>query len=185
MKTFRNCLKKIGDSMISLGGGEPTLHRQFLHMLMEAVTWPYVEHVWLATNGSRTTISLLLAKMAKAGIIGCDLSRDAWHDEIDQKVVEAFYPGITTSRYDAKNVDCRGIRDVEGHEKRAGRCDWGDEGCACPGTIVKPNGDVFMCGCHDAPFLGNVNDKDFTVTGWTHDTNECHKEQESLKEAAR
>lgn len=161
IKTFRNVLHYC-DGYISIGGGEPTLHKLFWQFLCEAIG--SCEAVWLATNGSKTDIALTLAKMAKTGTIQCALSQDAYHDPIDPKVVDAFtvdkntdYYGYGRLHYEYNNLDSRSIRNVTNHEINAGRCDFGEDGCVCPELLVKPNGDVKLCGCVDAPFVGNVN----------------------------
>jgi len=202
MKVFRRCIEF--DTHITLGGGEPTLHKKFLEMLMEAVA--ECEYVWLATNGSNTKISLLLAKLAKSGVIGCALSQDYYHDGIDERVVDAFTKS-ENSYNDGDHQDQREIRNVtkvlkylpngrkyydeqimphgRALENQIYSHDLKDyEKCACEELFVKPNGDVHMCGCEDSLFLGNIMDKNFTLPeDYEHDT--CYhtwlkdKEEES------
>lgn len=155
VETLKNALKW-GDEVINIGGGEPTLHPQFFEILCLALA---AGNVWMATNGS-TPAALTLAKMAKAGILGVALSQDEWHDDIDVDVVEAF-------TYNSKlKDDRREIRNVYYNVHKAGRAeDFGiyttEETCACDDLFVKPNGDVYGCGCEGAVYIGNVNDPDF------------------------
>jgi MoaA/NifB/PqqE/SkfB family radical SAM enzyme len=170
LEIFRECLKL--DEYISIGGGEPTLHPHFWQFLGESIV--QCEFTWLATNGSQTKISLALAKLAQKGVIGCALSQDEWHDPIEEEVVEAFTRDKRKnfSTYQDSNQDYREIRDVWGKEVKTGRCDWGQEGCVCKELIVKPNGDIFQCGCADAPLLGNI------LTTWTQpEESGCHKQK--------
>ena len=148
---------EMSDGSISLGGGEPTLHPQFWQMLGESIGDQYCEYVWLATNGSQTRTAIALAGMAKAGVIGCALSQDPWHDEIDERVVEAFTRDKREySGYDNRTPDAREIRDVSQNVINGGRCDWGSDGCVCPDLIIEPDGTIRGCGCDDAPTFGTV-----------------------------
>lgn len=145
------------DGMICLGGGEPTIHPQFWEMFMTTFAHPNTEEIFIVTNGSVTTTSLALAKLAKAGVIGAALSQDEWHDEIDSDVVEAFTKRRSrTHSNDYPSDDRREIRTVTALAY-GGRCDWGNKDwCACPEITVEPNGDVYSCGCHKRIKLGDV-----------------------------
>jgi len=161
---------------ISLGGGEPTLHPLFWQFLGESLA--AAEYVWLATNGSNTRISLALAGLAKKDVLGVALSRDSYHDNIDDEVVAAFtkknnqYAG-----FDNHTPDCREIRNVDGREINGGRCDFGRDGdCVCPGLIIEPDGTIKACGCEDAPIFGTVFDPTIPE-GW--DINACCRRQET------
>ena len=174
MDVFRAAIELEPES-ISIGGGEPTIHPLFWQMLGESIG-AAGEYVWLATNGSQTRTALALAAMAHKGVIGCALSRDDYHDEIDEEVVDAFT--VDTRRhspFDNRTPDAREIRDVTGNEINGGRCDFGkaDE-CACPGLLVDPDGTIRGCGCDDAPTFGTVfNPQIPDDWDWT----ECHKQQ--------
>lgn len=185
MKTFKNALKFCGDADggegVQLGGGEPTLHPKFWEMLGLGLS---VSDVWLATNGSTTETALRLCSMARRGVIGCVLSMDEWHDEIDWEVVEAFQDGMERSmRYNgntghhpsnygykplhlvhADTHDRREIRDVSDSVSKRGRAveteTWHKDECSCQGLMCRPNGDAYPCGCLDAPKLGNVNESE-------------------------
>jgi len=175
MRTWRAARSLVGyysDESISLGGGEPTLHPQFWQILGESIA--SFEYVWLATNGSVTPIALALAGMARKGVISVALSLDSYHDAIDDRVVQAFKSYRNTS-YVGDNNDCREIRNVDGKEINAGRCDFGkDDGCVCPGVLIEPDGTIRACGCADAPKFGTVF-KPAIPEDWR--TGDCHKEQ--------
>jgi len=156
-KIYQRAIEFITDydsESINIGGGEPTLHPDFWGILGECMG--SFDYVWLATNGSQTKIALKLAKMAKNGVIGCDLSRDQWHDPIDPRVVEAFTKKITEN---GEN-DHREIRDVSSsnflspfrNPKKGGST----ENCPCNDTIIMPDGKLKACGCHDAPIVGDI-----------------------------
>lgn len=168
IETYKKAI--LYDEYITLGGGEPTLHPQFWEFIGLALG--FGEYVWMATNGSITEIALVLAGMAKKGIMGCALSQDAYHDAIDERVIRAF----TKEKPTRLDKDQREIRDVTGKEVIGGRCDFGDDGrCTCPGIMCKPNGDIIACGCDDAPIFGNINESIDIPDDW--DSMECHKEQ--------
>ena len=177
LETFEKCLEW-GDEYPALGGGEPTIHPQFEKFLLLAIG--SCEQVWLATNGKETKRALLLAKLARAGVISCELSQDEWHERIDGEVIEAFRKETRRGEYlsNQNNGDCRGYRDIsrEGEKKpiNSGRCDWGDDGCPCEGMFIKPNGDIHQCGCEESPKLGNINDESFDYS-WEF---ECYKNAE-------
>lgn len=180
IRTFKNALKL--DEMISIGGGEPTLHPQFWEMLGLAIGSS--DYVWLATNGTVTDTALALAKLAKKQVIGCELSLDQFHDAymVDQEVKQAFWNlvgGIRDITHDGKDNPIWQGRTKEYYTKEECRAD-----CVCPGTLITPSGDVKPCGCEDAPILGNVNDHGFDLNdamrnlyGEDYECNECDKNQ--------
>jgi len=146
-EVYAKALDVAGDC-ISIGGGEPTLHSHFWEFLLDAVV--YADNVWLATNGSRTKDALRLAALAKKKAIGCSLSLDEYHAPIDPKVVKAF-----------KGIGIDGsIKDTSNHLASVGRAAEnqldGQDGCGCPGGVIKPNGDIFVCGCPDSIQIGTV-----------------------------
>ena len=144
---------------ITIGGGEPTLHKHFWEIM--GLSLGSVENVWLATNGSITDTALKLANMARRGVIGCALSQDYYHDPIDERVVQAFQKdrkslGNGISVYANNDRDLREIRDVSDNIVNAGRCNFGEDGCVCSEIIITPDGTIMGCGCDDAPSFGNV-----------------------------
>jgi MoaA/NifB/PqqE/SkfB family radical SAM enzyme len=155
-----------GGDGLTLGGGEPTLHPEFERFLFYALaqTDPSEGGLLVVTNGSQTERALTLALLAKRGVLAAALSRDPWHDPIDEKVVEAFTKN-TRGNYYNTDTDYREIRDVSRGVLRVGRAArksftnyWETRnGCACDGDpVVDPNGNVHQCGCPKSPIVGNV-----------------------------
>lgn len=160
--TFRAALALYGEEVsfsLAIGGGEPTLHKQFMPWLFEAIcaqTMSFHEEmpVFVATNGTNTKVALALAGLASKGVIyGC-LSLTEWHRDQNvvptPEVIKAFriehIP--TTERY--YNEDLREIRGEEHYEPYAvGRAtDITDKtGCCCDDLVVAPDGSIFACGC--------------------------------------
>ena len=169
--TFTKALQMAVDneSPITLGGGEPTLHPLFKDFLFQAI-WAMSSitvsngfpAVHMVTNGSNTEIALKLADLAYKGVIGCNLSQDAYHDPIDEKVVRAFTPPKGSDyRSRLENNDCRGINAGNGFIQKQGRAkSWGNrsqsDGC-CGGVAVHPTGKVYPCTCFKQ-CLGTIDD---------------------------
>jgi len=187
MEVFEAALEHCSES-ISIGGGEPTIHPQFVNMLFVALGHKYIDYVWMATNGKETSIALVLAGMARKGVLGVALSQDPFHDPIDAEVVHAFTDGMVYKhdRLCATEADDkREIRDTSKSLVKIGRCETGTEDdCVCNSLVVKPNGDVYECGCTEALCLGNVLDGDnFLIPEWYE--YECVKERLAQMEEAR
>lgn len=144
------------DDTISLGGGEPTIHPQFMEMLGLSILYANEHIPWLATNGKETKIALKLAQLAKCGIISCELSQDPFHEKIDPKVVEAFKKYRPYDNYTENKKDYRGVRNTSHNLIKAGRCKKGDDYCICEEIFIKPNGDIHQCGCKNSTKIGNV-----------------------------
>lgn len=162
MSLYEAAVEFFGDDSIVIGGGEPTLHPDFWKIL--GFTLGSASTVWMATNGSMAKTSILLANMAKSGIMGVALSRDHYHAEIDPRVVRAFHgTGAGQYYYDRHRDDLREIRDVSHKIMKAGRAartmTWHEEGCVCEGIMVDPNGNIWSCGCKRL-LLGHV------LSGW-------------------
>ena len=137
---------EMSNGMITIGGGEPTIHKDFWGMF-ETILASNPEYVWMATNGSMTTRVLALASMSIGSEkFGIALSQDYYHDPIDDEVIDFFKKNKLE------------IRDVSGEEINGGRCDFGSDDCPCSDMMVKPNGDIYACGCDDSPLVGNVFD---------------------------
>jgi MoaA/NifB/PqqE/SkfB family radical SAM enzyme len=121
-----------------------------------------VDHVWLATNGKKTDTAIKLARMAQKGIIGCRLSQTQFHDPIDDRVIHAFQDD-RGSRFDPDNRDHREVAGYIQPENLVPKGRYaGNEGsdhCGCDGdAFVRPDGEVYQCGCPDSIHVGNVFD---------------------------
>jgi len=179
IETFQNALAFEGEC-VAIGGGEPTLHPHFWEIM--GIALGTAEYVWLATNGTQTRTSLALAKMAKKGVIGCELSLDQFHEYsmVDEEVKVAFWAlehGIRDITRDGSQDPVRAGRYNDYRDEDEGR----DE-CPCPEPMIKPNGDVMACGCEDAPFIGNVNAAgSFIEITDDYEYGECWKNQECFK----
>lgn len=145
-----------GDDYVTIGGGEPTLHRHFwdyLGLVMSRIV-PEDGFIHVATNGTVERSALQLAQLARAGVIHAELSRTLWHQEQavqpTQRVIDAF---TRTKRagFDRDSRDLRGIRELTGSYGTpiaVGRAaEWGEPGCCCDTLHVDPDGTLYACGC--------------------------------------
>lgn len=137
---------------ITLGGGEPTLHPQFERILLESIGLSNINkdrNVAVITNGSHRDRSLLLWRLGVQGIVYARLSYDQYHDldMIDDEVIDKFTQNKMLWGTTTRNVVKAG---------RAIHIKGAEEGCICPTSRIEPNGDIFHCGCLDAPRYGNI-----------------------------
>lgn len=158
-----------GDYIV-LGGGEPTMHPHFMKFLAKAINNEQYHNSgmvpWFATNGSKTELTLELMHAAdcpeeefieKLNMHYCvswqeelfhmAVSQDSYHDPINDKVTEL-----------AKHLDNVEIRNVDGHVAKTGHAKniYGKNSCVCTILQIKPDGSIYMCGCDNAPLIGDV-----------------------------
>lgn len=158
-----------GEECIAIGGGEPTLHPRFFDILRYCLTqFPYV---WMATNGSRTARMRRLHDILleqdfdnEDDCISPDLleseltvalSQDPWHDPIDRWVVDEWRRQVNRNKYNFEVRDVSRSVIAVGRAKRTG-AGWVEDDCVCSDIIIKPNGDLRLCGCPNAPVIGTV-----------------------------
>ena len=174
LSTFKKALKIAEDygSPIAIGGGEPTVNPLFWEILgLAVINSENSDNIpWLATNGKKTKDALRLAKLAKRGLISCELSLDEYHEKIDDKVVAAFQNDNRHSSFSQSN-DYRGVRNTTKHKDpvESGRCTEGTNECICEDIFIMPNGNIKQRGCLDSPIIGNVDDglaNDFPSSEW-------------------
>jgi hypothetical protein len=141
--------------IISIGGGEPTFHPKFLEFLGYAIVHYNGESecpIWMATNGKLTHIADILANLTEKKVISVELSQDAYHEDIDPRVVRRF-----------EKLHCIRNTTKNQHPIGAGRAlkNFGDNCytgiCICGELFIRPSGDIHYCGCADSPKLGSVN----------------------------
>ena len=176
LETASNALALVAGDYITIGGGEPTIHPKFNDILINAIG--ECEGVHVITNGSIAKTALLLHKLAKAEVIGAELSQDDFHDwgMVDPEVREAF-EGMSGGIRDTYGTQDHTVK-ARGRALESDYLDTVDE-CCCPGPIVKPDGGVYWCGCDGALCLGNVNDPGFDyydMINSVDDSDECWRE---------
>jgi organic radical activating enzyme len=156
---------------VAIGGGEPTCHPEFFDILKQAMDIFY--SVWLATNGKKTKAMYRLMNIINnedfyfeneydtygQGIPNFDdkldvaLSLDEYHEPIDQKIETIWRQCSenTNSHFQIRNSTRNGVI-------AAGRAkNWGKRNdCACATIMITPNGNIKMCGCKNAPIIGDI-----------------------------
>jgi len=151
------------DCSITIGGGEPTLHKNFRDFLLDTLAAELDIPPFIITNGS-TKHANLLYKLAKSEVIGCEVSQDWYHDPIDPEIVKKF-----RSINAIRDVTHGGTREVlpKGRAVETGLLDEvdpeDDEGqhCACETLFIDPLGNVKACGCPDAQILFSLHDEEW------------------------
>jgi len=137
---------------ITLGGGEPTIHPNFMEMLGISIVYSTITDPFLVTNGKKTDTAIKLHYLTENEKIYCILSQDLYHESIDEKVVKLF-----REKKRIRNVDERVL--PYGRGKDFGYVDEGD--CVCNCLFVDPLGDIYSCGCKEI-YYGNVHNKEVT-----------------------
>ncbi|EOF9313016.1 radical SAM protein [Vibrio fluvialis] len=153
-KTYKKAVALAEDygMNIMIGGGEPTIHARFWEYFGIAMG-AQVDHVWMATNGSKTETSLALAAISTSEKFSCALSVDDYHDPIDPIVYRTFKE---------VGAEIRGGSEVVLNVGSAKENNIGNrEGCGCSHiAFIHPSGDVRACACPDARSLGHIDDDD-------------------------
>ncbi len=119
--------------------------------------------VLVITNGSKTAISLRMARLCEDGVINAVLSQDQWHDPIDPKVVRAYERLRDRGRYvDSKyGLQREKVEGTRTNEKitphgsaLANRIYTETPGtyCCCEDMLIYPDGKIFGCGCRKVRF---------------------------------
>lgn len=142
------------DEDITLGGGEPTLHPDFVFALGLAMLSAGEIGVLVVTNGSNEDLTLRMLDM-NGDRFHCEVSIDSFHDIslVSQRVRTA-----ATLKRAVRNND-HGII-----AKGRGRSLSEEIRCACDTVHVSVNGDVHACGCRRRKdFIGNILDPGFDL----------------------
>ena len=171
---------------ISIGGGEPTLHPKFFDFLRVCLEdFDYVwmatngsqtETMWRLANiidgedypdcdcdedtldeyGCLCHEKIDYDSIYQEDKLSVALSHDCFHDEINQKIVNFWSKRANIHRHSHFE-----IRDVSHNVIAMGRAadtgvGWVKDDCVCADLVIKPNGDIKLCGCDNAPVIGNV-----------------------------
>ena len=161
--------------LVTLGGGEPTVHPLFFQFLDKAIEYAECGALDMAplvvTNGKRTKLAhrLLDYALEHERAVSIELSQDEYHSPIDSYVVSRFYQAYKRQPSWNPNPSPAtvGIRTVS-HILPVGRAlvngldSMGpfDIPCCCSDVTVDPAGDVYSCGCMHTK-LGRISDPSF------------------------
>lgn len=144
------------ETEVVLGGGEPTLHPEFLDILGKAIvaTASSELYVLVVTNGTDKAITHKLLDLAAKEIIKAEVSQDEWHD------LDMVDPEVRFRAAQMKAV--RSVKAIVA-QGRAKKISYAREGCGCETPIVMHDGAVWACGCKSQK-LGNILDPNFDTT---------------------
>jgi len=166
-KIWKECIQVAAEygECLSLGGGEPTLHKQFIEILCYANAKSDDIPPWLATNG--TNHARLLMKLAKVGAINVRFSIDQYHDTemIDPEILYEIMKtdrSWEVSEIRTSNINVGRAKSLNDGVKKL------DDECICDCLFVTPKGKVKFCGCPNAPII-----TDYRSLG---DFIQCHAE---------
>lgn len=173
--TFMTALERAADlgDFVTLGGGEPTCHKEFFEYLDKAMEFFNRGLFELAplviTNGKlKGKAKKLLQYVEEERPVYVELSQDEYHDPIDPEILRGFrwhQQLKDQARYSygrAQGDRGAGIRTVKsivsvGRAADAGRGIVTNPSldCCCEDLICDPHGNVFSCGCK-THLLGNI-----------------------------
>ena len=151
-----------------IGGGEPTLHPQFWEILGLVMAsnsaWACstgTPPVGVVTNGRNAKDAIRLAQLAESGAIMASLSRDQYHEDIEERVVRAF------TKSEMRRQDPHDFRDLRGRISRVrgvgrGRNFEGPTPCDDCSLLIAPTGTVWRCSCRRES-LGNIRDPSLCI----------------------
>jgi MoaA/NifB/PqqE/SkfB family radical SAM enzyme len=196
METFRAAvgLAENYQQHLTIGGGEPTMH-PLLREFVGYATWEMagltaesgIPAVHMVTNGSNTEMALTIASLAKSGVITAAVSRDQYHDPIDDRVYRAFEkaPSTPYSQRKENDHDHRSVNKGNGIIIPVGRAkSWGNHAfvkCACDALFVNPKGNIYSCGCR-TKLIGNIHDN--PTIGYEDFEGLCGKSEDYKKRKA-
>lgn len=147
--TFEKVMSLCSDDYITLGGGEPTLHKRFLEFLVEAIA--NCESVHVITNGSIEKSAIILSKLSKSEVISAELSFDKFHNLnlVSPRVQDAFADSLRNTSKNLIAVGRAKENDLSSDDTR----------CCCDDIFCTPLGVLYSCGCKVIK-IGSVHDED-------------------------
>jgi organic radical activating enzyme len=162
--------------MLSIGGGEPTMHPRFFDILKMSL-WHF-RYVWMATNGSKTHSMKRLSHILDGeeqtfqerkgeyyDVVIMDhedhltvaLSLDYYHSPING-AIESLWKQM--SKHQGSGYEIRNIFEHGNGAVKSGRAEknmiWEKEDCICSGLFVTIEGNLKPCGCLNAPIIGDI-----------------------------
>lgn len=169
---------EIGD-IVTLGGGEPTAHKEFLPFLEKTVQMcgRYRTDIppLVITNGKlKTKVNKMLDMVERGAFLSVDMSMDDYHDPVHHDIEWRFRD--LSERLPHSQGGGVGIRTVNslGPWGRAADPARGltinpalADSCMCDDLFVSPDGTVWACGCKEEK-LGHLNSLDSEAL-WMHD----------------
>lgn len=147
------------DDHITIGGGEPTIHKEFFDFLDYAMRFQMrksLQGIFVITNGGFTKKALKLLDYAdryEREDFGCQLSLDNFHDPIDERVINAYK---NAGKYFIRTVDDAQVIPVGAARENNLPTNHTAKGCMCEDIFITPEGNLKVCACEDAEILCNI-----------------------------
>ena len=92
-------------------------------------------------------------------MIGAELSYDEFHNK---KMVKNEIYNMFKKRNAIRNVSkIYPTGRARNNKEHISKIKQWSFNCACDDFIVKPNGDIFLCGCENAKLLGNISGRNY------------------------
>jgi hypothetical protein len=173
LEVFREALE-MGDEFVTLGGGEPTMHPLFEQFLLEAIAKVGAYGLLVITNGKNERRGRMLMELGAKKVCSVELSQDDYHEPIDPEFVDEWKTKLgprsirnTTDGREPVGVG-RAVTELDIEPSTY---------CMCDDLIIKPNGDLKLCGCEDSPIVGDV----FGGIQVECQAGECYRHQELVE----
>ncbi|MGD1524239.1 radical SAM protein [Vibrio owensii] len=147
------------DEMIVIGGGEPTIHKNFFDFLDYSLRFQMsgdLQGIFVITNGGFTKKALKLLEYTERydpEAFGCQLSLDSFHDPIDNQVIDAYK---RAGKHFIRSVDEDRLIYMGSARENNLPTNNTSEGCSCEDIFITPEGNLKSCACEDAEILGNI-----------------------------
>lgn len=157
-------IDNLGDEILTITGGEPTIHPHFFSMLKYAVESD-IYSIFIATNGKSKDKAIKLyhymrdvKELYGEEKLHVELSLDSYHEHIDPEVVR-LYKSSKINSYSNIHENIRTVSKIldQGSAKENNIAH--EEGCACNDLCFEPDGNIKWCGCLDSPIIGTINDE--------------------------
>ncbi len=141
---------------ITMGGGEPTIHPNFLEFLMmleaRQKRLKQISKIEVITNGKyRPAVMELLRRAAGNTHIRAGISRDPWHEPIDPEMIELWkkeslkHENIHFRTDGIIRLNNRGRAETMENIERI-------EACSSNELFITPEGHLFACSCKKHSF---------------------------------
>lgn len=147
------------DEFITIGGGEPTIHKHFFDFLdfaLRSQSNRKLQGIHVITNGGLTKKALKLLEYSERcdpEDFSCQLSLDDFHSPISDKVENAYR---NAGKHFIRSVDASKIIYMGSAKKNNLTTNNKTESCHCEDIFITPEGDMKICACEDAEILGNI-----------------------------
>ena len=149
LEVAKKALNEFCSEYITIGGGEPTCHPDFLMILGYASVVCTEAQPHVITNGKNEYFVRKLSFARREGNFTLEISKDEFHEPLS--------PGM--DKFVKNNKLYR--ENKHGRISKRGRAIktgvWTEDYCICEDILIDPHGDIYQCGCKGKKgFMGNI-----------------------------